>query len=112
MPKIVSLPETDAELNALSAAEIEALIAALRKKQEESSPSAKITRVRFKSRGVWGNAFGGGFRSRIKKREIPSIAEGWARDAANIRGDFERVGRDMWIGVLQNALSEKRANAQ
>ena len=112
MPKIVSLPETDAELNALSAAEIEALIAALRKKQEESSP-AKIADEYLKSGGVWGNAFGGGFWGHWPSSlEMDSVQAGWETDAANIRGDFERVGRDMWIGVLQNALSEKRANAQ
>ena len=103
------LPRTAADLEIMSAEEIESLITELRRWQKASSP-VKISRVRFKSRGVWGDAFGGGFfgRRRSSKTEIESVRGGWAKDAENLRGDWERVGRDMWIGLLQNALIEKR----
>ncbi len=102
------LPQTAAELEAMSAEEIDAAIVELRRLQERNSP-IKIARARLKSRGVWGDAFGGGFGGGDGALyKIPSIAEGWAEDALNLRGDWERVGRDMWIGVLQNALIEKR----
>lgn len=103
----VVLPLTKADVDAMSAAEIDAAIAELRRRQKRHPP-AKVVRVRLKHGRVWGDAFGGGFFGRLRLPEIPSIEEGWAMDAANLRGDMERVGCDMWIGVLQHALSEKR----
>ena len=35
------------------------------------------------------------------------ITENWAQDTANLRGDMERIGRDMWIGVLQHSKSNR-----
>ena len=98
--KKISLPRTAADLEAMSAAEIDAAIAELRRLQKKSLPPPHRL-------SVWGDGFGAGFGGRWDF-QIPSIEESWAQDAANLRGDFERVGRDMWIGMLQHAKSEKR----
>ncbi|MGI9296269.1 MAG: hypothetical protein ACR2QC_00030 [Gammaproteobacteria bacterium] len=100
--KDVFLPRSREELEAMSAAEIDAAIAELRRRQKRSRPAP----VRL---SVWGDAFGGGFGGGGNSYRIPSVQEGWAEDARNLRGDWEKVGRDMWIGMLQHAKSENSA---
>ena len=96
------------DLEAMSAEEIDAAVAELRRRQKESAP------VKFPSKrgwGVWGDAFAGGLDGGYSPPKLPSIEECWAADAAKLRGDFERAGRDMWLGLLRHAKSAKNTRA-
>lgn len=105
----IKLPQTAAELEAMGAEEIDAAITGLRRRQKESAP-VKFRAVRYF--GLRGDAFAGGLSGGTdkwwKEFGIPDIEEdGFAADAKNLRGDMERVGRDMWMGLLQHAKSAK-----
>ena len=100
----IALPRTAAELESMSAADINAAIAELRRLQRESLP-IKPRIARF---GICGGALGGGLFGSTHRLEM-SMEDGFAIDAKNLHDDFERVGRDMWIGVLQHAQNSKNA---
>ena len=112
MSKIIgnlSLPQTADELEAMNTEEIDVIIAELRRRQKESA-SVKFRSAR--TLGVWGDAFGdgldGGMRKWGKDLGILNIDEdGFVVDAENLQGDLERVGCDMWIGLLQHAKLSK-----
>ena len=94
----IALPRTAAELEAMSAADINAAITELRRLQRESLPiKPRIARFGICGGGLFGSTH----------RLEMSMEDGFAIDAKNLHDDFERVGRDMWIGVLQHAQNSK-----
>ncbi|MGI9338148.1 MAG: hypothetical protein ACR2P4_06550 [Gammaproteobacteria bacterium] len=79
---------TEADIGAMSAEELDSAIAQLRRRQEELAP-------------VINDA-----------EDVPDFStsgDGWETDAANLRGDMERVGLDMWIGILRTEQARKVA---
>lgn len=101
------------DLEAMSAEEIDAAVAELRRRQKESAP------VKFPSKrggGIWGGfgcGLSGGSGKRREELGLPDIdGDGFAADAENLRGDLERVGRDMWLGLLRHAKSAKNTPAR
>lgn len=79
---------TNNGIGAMSAEELDTAIAQLRRRQESLS------------RAVFGDG----------DNYAPDFRNGdWETDAANLRGDMERVGIDMWIGLLRAERARKAA---
>ena len=96
----------------MSVEEIDNTIAELRRQQRASSP-VKIRRKTLWdfTASMYDNIADMGALSSSRYRGMPSIsksiAQNWAQDAANLRGDGERISRDMWIGILQHSKNNR-----
>ena len=104
-------PKRQKHIAEMSADECDSAIRDLRQKQSESMPRTIVT---GRSRSVWDwlTDLDDVDISDLPLRRPRSIAEDWEQDAANLRGDMERVGRDMWIGMLSYHKDKKvMANA-
>ena len=85
---------TKTNIGAMSAEEIDTAIGELQQRQAQLAP-------RWQPPGSFG--FG-------QWHKPPSVKSGgWHSDAEKLRGDMERVGIDMWIGVLRAAQARKTA---
>ena len=106
----IALPRTAAELEAMSAADINAAITELRRLQRESLP---VPKFHFKPKSFL-STFPLDLNPppvRFKHRSLgaPGIYEdGFAIDAKNLSEDMKRVGRGMWIAWLRIAPNRKR----
>ena len=90
----------------MSADECDSAIRDLRQKQSESMPRTIVT-GRSRSAWDWLTGMDDVDISDLPLRRPRSIAEDWEQDAANLRGDMNRVGRDMWIGMLSYHKDKK-----
>lgn len=82
------------DIGAMSAEELDDAIAQLRRRQKALAPDWQLPALSGFGFGEWHKPPG------IKLR-------GWHQDAANLRGDVERVGADMRIGMLRAAQARK-----
>lgn len=101
MPAINIRAQTPPDIDAMSAEELDAEINKLLLLQQKLSP----VRVDEQPSG-FGFSLGGGW------DDVPDyspLRDGWREDADNLRGDMERVGLDMWIGLLRTARANKHA---
>ena len=95
----------------MSVEEIDNTIAELRRLQRLSAP-VKIRRKTFWDFTVdmYDNIADIGnmsFSRFSTPRMSKSISEDWEQDTANLRGDMERISRDMWIGILQHSKNNR-----
>ena len=90
----------------MGADECDSAIRDLRQKQSESMPRTIVT-GRSRSAWDWLTGMDDVDISDLPLRRPRSIAEDWEQDAANLRGDMNRVGRDMWIGMLSYHKDKK-----
>ena len=99
-------PKRQKHIAEMSADECDSAIRDLRQKQSESMPRTIVT---GRSRSVWDwlTDLDDVDISDLPLRRPRSIAEDWEQDAANLRGDMDRVGRDMWIGMLSYHKDKK-----
>ena len=90
----------------MSADECDSAIRDLRQKQSESMPTT-ILAGRSHSDWDWLTDLDDVDISDLPLSRPRSIAKDWEQDAANLRADMERVGRDMWIGMLSYHKDKK-----
>lgn len=99
----ITLPKTVADVKAMNVEEFDKTIGALRRLQR--SPSL----LRRNNHSLFGLCATDPF-SRLQERKsryLSSGGDGFAEDARKLRGDWENVGRDMWIGVLKHEREKK-----
>lgn len=101
------LKRMDAEsLESMSRDDIDAIIAALRLLQQEALFNAYPSSREYISPSFFSI---GGADLDENEEEFPSFVnfDSFAADKRNMQHDMEMVGRDMWLGVLQHARSQK-----
>ena len=101
-------PKSISEIEAMSISEIDNMISILRQRQYNFSFGHKSPR-KYRHENFL-SLFGGDFSVKDKEDKNTfglSDSDPFATDMKNLQGDMERVGRDMWIGVLHYVRSQK-----
>lgn len=101
-------PKSISEIEAMSISEIDNVISMLRQRQYKFSFGHKSPR-KYRHADFL-SLFGRDFSVRDKENQDAlglGDIDPFATDMQNLQGDMERVGRDMWIGVLHYVRSQK-----